>query len=65
MHEIVGDLWSEHDDGTVVAITTNGMVNKVGRAVMPDVKSILVRHFDARFYVITNEETSDATDKNG
>lgn len=153
MHEIVGDLWSEHDDGAVVAITTNGMVNKVGRAVMPrgcarqaqerfpgllatlgsllrqhgnhvfdlghqivsfpveedpyqvadmhlverscrelveladykgwqkvvvprpgcgggglqwpDVKSILVRHFDARFYVITNEETSDATGKNG
>jgi hypothetical protein len=34
MHEIVGDLWSEHAMGAVVAITTNGAVNKVGRAVM-------------------------------
>lgn len=34
MFEITGDLWAEHGDGAVVAITTNGMVNKVGRAVM-------------------------------
>jgi hypothetical protein len=35
MREISGDLWVEHAAGTVVVITTNGMVNKVGRAVMP------------------------------
>ncbi len=35
MHEIIGDLWQKHADGAVVAITTNGMVNQVGRAVMP------------------------------
>lgn len=35
MHEIKGDLWQEHASGSVVAITTNGMVNRVGRAVMP------------------------------
>jgi O-acetyl-ADP-ribose deacetylase (regulator of RNase III) len=35
MHEIVGELWEEHARGAVVAITTNGMVNRVGRAVMP------------------------------
>lgn len=35
MREIVGDLWDEHARGAIVAITTNGMVNKVGRAVMP------------------------------
>ena len=34
MKEIVGDLWHEHAEGNVVAITTNGSVNKVGRAVM-------------------------------
>ncbi len=35
MREICGDLWNEHAKGDVVAITTNGMVNKVGRAIMP------------------------------
>lgn len=35
MREIVGDLWQEHTEGAVVAITTNGMTNKVGRPVMP------------------------------
>lgn len=35
MHEMTGDLWREHAQGAVVAITTNGMVNKFGRAVMP------------------------------
>lgn len=35
MREICGDLWNEHAKGGVVAITTNGMVNKVGKAVMP------------------------------
>ncbi len=35
MHELIGDLWAEHARGAVVAITTNGIVNKVGRAVMP------------------------------
>ena len=35
MHEMTGDLWQEHAQGAVVAITTNGMVNKFGRAVMP------------------------------
>jgi hypothetical protein len=34
MLEITGDLWAEHANGAVVVITTNGMVNKVGRAVM-------------------------------
>ena len=34
MKEIVGDMWQEHAEGTVVAITTNGAVNKVGRAIM-------------------------------
>jgi hypothetical protein len=34
MKEIVGDLWHEHTEGNVVVITTNGSVNKVGRAVM-------------------------------
>lgn len=35
MTEIVGDLWDEHAQGAVVAITTNGAVNRVGRAEMP------------------------------
>lgn len=35
MKEIVGDLWEEHGQGAVVAITTNGAVNRVGRAEMP------------------------------
>lgn len=35
MQEITGDLWREHANGAVVVITTNGMVNRVGRAVMP------------------------------
>lgn len=35
MIEIVGDLWDEHASGAVVAVTTNGVVNKVGRAEMP------------------------------
>ena len=35
MNEIVGDLWDEHAQGAVVAITTNGAVNRVGRAEMP------------------------------
>jgi O-acetyl-ADP-ribose deacetylase (regulator of RNase III) len=34
MLEISGDLWAEHAGGAVVAITTNGAVNKVGRAIM-------------------------------
>ena len=34
LHEIVGDLWQEHADGAVVAITTNGMLTKDGKAVM-------------------------------
>ena len=34
MKEIIGDMWQEHAEGTVVAITTNGAVNKVGRAIM-------------------------------
>ena len=34
MKEIVGDMWQEHAEGAVVAITTNGAVNKVGRAIM-------------------------------
>lgn len=34
MNEIVGDLWQEHAEGSVVAITTNGKVNKVGKAEM-------------------------------
>jgi O-acetyl-ADP-ribose deacetylase (regulator of RNase III) len=34
MQEISGDLWSEHARGAVVAITTNGTVDKVGRAIM-------------------------------
>lgn len=34
MREIFGDLWQHHIEGAVVAITTNGMVNKVGSAVM-------------------------------
>jgi len=35
MIEVVGDLWKEHASGAVVAITTNGVVNKVKRAEMP------------------------------
>lgn len=35
MIEIVGDLWEQHAAGAVVAVTTNGVVNKVGRAEMP------------------------------
>jgi len=35
VNEMVGDLWAEHAAGSVVAITTNGMVNRVGRAIMP------------------------------
>ncbi len=35
MREIIGDLWKEHADGAVVAITTNGMLTKAGKAVMP------------------------------
>ncbi len=34
MKEIAGDLWQEHAGGAVVAITTNGAVNKVGKAIM-------------------------------
>ena len=34
MKEVVGDMWQEHAEGAVVAITTNGAVNKVGRAIM-------------------------------
>jgi len=34
MKEIIGDMWQEHAEGAVVAITTNGAVNKVGRAIM-------------------------------
>jgi hypothetical protein len=35
MNEIVGDLWHEHAAGAVVAITTNGMVTKSGKSIMP------------------------------
>jgi hypothetical protein len=35
MNEIVGDLWQEHAAGAVVAITTNGMVTKSGKSIMP------------------------------
>lgn len=34
MHEIVGDLWQENAEGAAVAITTNGVANKVGQAIM-------------------------------
>ena len=34
MKEIIGDMWQEHAEGAVVAITTSGAVNKVGRAIM-------------------------------
>ena len=34
MKEIIGDMWQEHAEGAVVAITTNGAVNKVGKAIM-------------------------------
>lgn len=34
MKEILGDLWQQHAEGAVVAITTNGAVNKVGKAIM-------------------------------
>lgn len=34
MQEITGDLWVENASGAVVAITTNGAVTKVGRAIM-------------------------------
>jgi hypothetical protein len=34
MKESIGDMWQEHAEGAVVAITTNGSVNKVGRAIM-------------------------------
>lgn len=34
MKEIIGDMWQEHAEGAVVAITTNGAVNKVGKATM-------------------------------
>jgi hypothetical protein len=34
MHEIVGDIWQEHAEGAVVAITTSGTLTKNGKAVM-------------------------------
>ena len=34
MKEIIGDMWQEHAEGAVVAITTSGAVNKVGKATM-------------------------------
>jgi len=34
MHEIVGDLWQEHSQGAVVAITTNGTLNRSGEALL-------------------------------
>ena len=34
MREIVGDLWKEHADGAVVAITTSSQLTKDGKAVM-------------------------------
>lgn len=34
MNEIFGDLWQEHAAGSVIAITTNGAVNKFGKANM-------------------------------
>ncbi len=35
MDEICGNLWDEHTQGAVVAITTNGLVSKSGRCPMP------------------------------
>jgi hypothetical protein len=34
MLEVTGDLWALHAAGAVVAITTNGLVSKAGKAVM-------------------------------
>ncbi len=34
IHELSGDLWDYHDQGYVVAITTNGKVSNTGRNVM-------------------------------
>jgi hypothetical protein len=34
MHEIIGDIWKEHADGAVVAITTSSMLTKNGKAIM-------------------------------
>lgn len=35
MGEVTGDLWLQHAEGGVVAITTSGLLNKSGAAVMP------------------------------
>lgn len=34
MQEMTGDLWREHAEGAVVVITTNGAVNRFGKAEM-------------------------------
>lgn len=34
MREIFGDLWKEHVDGSVIVITTNGVVTRLGKSVM-------------------------------
>jgi len=35
MREITGDIWTEHRQGAVVAVTTGGLVDARGMAVMP------------------------------
>ena len=35
MREIIGDLWDQHQQGRVIAITTGGRVNKDGNCDMP------------------------------
>jgi len=35
MQEIIGDIWEHHRQGTVIAITTGGCVNKNGVCEMP------------------------------
>jgi hypothetical protein len=35
MYEIVGDLWQRHAKGSIIAITTGGLVSKKGACAMP------------------------------
>jgi len=35
MKEVMGNLWDYHDQGLVVVITTGGLVDRQGRALMP------------------------------
>ena len=35
MNEIVGDLWAEHVTGAFVVVTTNGLLTKSGKSIMP------------------------------